>query len=47
MDVIFRFQSTCHYIGEVGTFVREEIFLHEVRPFLLPDTVWVVLPFLY
>ena len=34
-------------IDEVSTFVREEIFLHEVRPFLLPDTVWVVLPFLY
>ena len=29
-------------IGEVSTYAREEIFLHEVCPFLLPDTVWVV-----
>ena len=34
-------------IGEVSITVREEIFLHEVRLFLLPDTVWVVFTFLY
>ena len=34
-------------IGEVGTSVREEIFLHELHPFLAPDSIWVVLPFLY
>ena len=34
-------------IGGVSTSVREEIFIHGVRPFLLPDTVWVILPLLY
>ena len=35
------------YFGEVSTYVREEIFLHELRPFGDPDIIWVVLPFLY
>ena len=34
-------------IGGVSTFVSEEIFLHELHPFLAPDIIWVVFPFLY
>ena len=34
-------------IGEVSTSVREEIFLHEPRPFLAWDIIWVVLPLFY
>ena len=44
-DVIFRFQSTCNYNWQGQR--RQDILLHEVRPFLAPDTIWVVLPFLY